>query len=350
MQQEEQVLAELERRLVEIRQDPERLMRYDRNGDGKIDAEEWAEVRRVVEAEIRGELARRQRGAERHHTVPGAVLEAAEPEILEVIRGRYEVLQKIGQGSQGQAFVGRDRQSNEAVLIKEMRMTQVQEWKAVELFEREARTLESLSHEAIPRFIDAFHVDADLANPADLWAPGAAGMRFFLVQEFIEGSDLQDLIDSGLMIDEAGARAFLREMLGVLDYLHSRREPVIHRDIKPANIIRRTDRRLVLVDFGAVQSADMAASVKYGRKCEDGGGHQRIDAHRAIDGARKPGERPLCAGRHGGAPAQPQAPHRPARGGHVLAIHRFHQRLAALRSDARKDVGCTCRGPIPVGA
>jgi len=167
----------------------------------------------------------------------------APAEVLEVLNERYALERLVGKGSQGQAYVARDLTDDARVLVKEMRMNQVEEWKAVELFEREAQALESITHEAIPAFIEAFHTASD-----------EDGMRFFLVQEFIDGEDLQALIDGGLMVDEAGARAFLRELLGILDFLHTREIPVIHRDIKPANIIRRKDGRLVLIDFGGVQS------------------------------------------------------------------------------------------------
>lgn len=177
-----------------------------------------------------------------------------EPEdtgVLEVLNERFALLREIGQGSQGQAYVARDLSTDAQVLVKELRMKQVQAWKAVELFDREGAVLKGISHEAIPNFIDGFHLEGV-----------GDGVRFFLVQEFIEGEDLQQLIDAGLTVDESGARAFLREMLSVLNFLHTRPTPVIHRDIKPANIMRRQDARLALIDFGAVQSTLADSSAK----------------------------------------------------------------------------------------
>jgi serine/threonine protein kinase, bacterial len=54
-------------------------------------------------------------------------------------------------------------------------------------------------------------------------------------------------------MSEAGVRQFLSEILPVMEYIHSCQ--VIHRDIKPANLIRRShDKKLVLIDFGAVKN------------------------------------------------------------------------------------------------
>jgi chorismate mutase len=229
--------AEVERRLEQIRHDPERLMRYDANGDGVIDDHEWEEVRRVVTAEVHTEWQRQ----------PASTDEAADEvneELVELLEDRYELVREIGRGGQGRTYLGRDRHSGESVAVKELDLKRVDDWKAIELFEREAEVLESVSHPAIPDYVDAFHL------------PGADGTleRFFLVQQFVDGEDLGELIESGLRVDEPEAAAFIAEMLDTLSYLHGLSPPVIHRDIKPSNIIRRPDGSLALIDFGAVQS------------------------------------------------------------------------------------------------
>jgi hypothetical protein len=73
--------------------------------------------------------------------------------------------------------------------------------------------------------------------------------------EFVEGKSLEALIAERHHLDPAEASHILLELLGVLDYLHSRVPPILHRDIKPANIILRPDGYPTLVDFGAVRSA-----------------------------------------------------------------------------------------------
>jgi serine/threonine-protein kinase len=77
--------------------------------------------------------------------------------------------------------------------------------------------------------------------------------QFYLVQEYISGSTLQQEVKRSGPLSEAGVKQFLSEILPCLQYIHS--QQVIHRDIKPANLIRREqDRKLVLIDFGAVKN------------------------------------------------------------------------------------------------
>ncbi|XZO00175.1 MAG: protein kinase domain-containing protein [Microcoleus sp.] len=76
--------------------------------------------------------------------------------------------------------------------------------------------------------------------------------NFYLVQEYIQGTLLSKEIFPGQQWKEAQAIAFLREILEILNSIH--KANIIHRDIKPSNLIRRTqDRKLVMIDFGAVK-------------------------------------------------------------------------------------------------
>jgi serine/threonine protein kinase len=101
------------------------------------------------------------------------------------------------------------------------------------------------SHDRIPRLLAHFEEEHE----------------FYLVQELIDGCDLtSELIPSDRSVDgypvgrmnEAQAIAFLRDILEILAYVHQ--QGAIHRDIKPANLMRRrSDGKLVLIDFGAVK-------------------------------------------------------------------------------------------------
>src|SRR5262249_50156223 len=110
-------------------------------------------------------------------------------------------------------------------------------WKEVELAEREARVLASLSHPNLPRYVEHFEQGGEL----------------FLVTEMIEGENLLSLRKRGVRFSEAEVMRFLRECADVLDYLHTRAPPVVHRDIKPSNVLRRADGSFALIDFGAVR-------------------------------------------------------------------------------------------------
>ena len=159
-----------------------------------------------------------------------------------LLRGRYEKGQLLGEGGQGKTFAGYDRRDERRVAIKEMSLDLVENWKAIELFERESQTLQALEHEAIPSYVDAFHI-----------GDGDGAVRFYLVQQYVEGESLQDRIDRGQPIGSEQALELVEEVLDILEYLHGLHPPVIHRDIKPSNLMIGDDGSVALVDFGAVQ-------------------------------------------------------------------------------------------------
>jgi hypothetical protein len=157
--------------------------------------------------------------------------------------GQYEILAEHARGGFGVTYRGRRAQGGDDVMLKVLRLDRMAGWKAHELFEREATVLRALDHPAIPGWIDDF-----VLGVAD--APEA----FVLVQEFIAGETLRQVMKGGRLAPEKLRRCF-EQMLGVLEYLHDRAPPVIHRDVTPKNIILRPDGRVSLVDFGSVQAA-----------------------------------------------------------------------------------------------
>jgi hypothetical protein len=151
--------------------------------------------------------------------------------------GRYACLGILGEGSQGRTFDGIDRREGRPVAIKRFDVRGAKGWKDVELAEREARVLQSLSHPKLPRYVDHFEQEGAL----------------YLVMEKIEGESLASLRRRGVALGEEEVMRLLRDASEVLDYLHSRSPPVVHRDLKPGNVIRRPDGSFAFVDFGAVR-------------------------------------------------------------------------------------------------
>lgn len=159
-----------------------------------------------------------------------------------IIDGRYRILHRLGQGSSGTTYAAERLATGQTIALKELSLRGLQDWKKIELFEREARILKTLNHPAIPQYIDFFQVDT------------ADNRWFYLAQDLAEGTSLADWVEGGGWVDEAEARRIAIAVLDVLIYLHGLNPPVIHRDLKPQNIIRRDDGHIYLVDFGAVQT------------------------------------------------------------------------------------------------
>jgi serine/threonine protein kinase len=123
------------------------------------------------------------------------------------------------------------------------------EWKMLELFEREARVLSQLDHPAIPRYLDYFQIDRDRDRD------------FYIVQQLVEGKSLAQAIADGWHGSEEDIKQIAEQVLDVLIYLHELKPPVIHRDIKPQNVILQPNRKIALVDFGAVQDTYRSTQV-----------------------------------------------------------------------------------------
>ncbi|HEX3594559.1 MAG TPA: serine/threonine-protein kinase, partial [Polyangiaceae bacterium] len=156
----------------------------------------------------------------------------------EVLRdGRYRVVGKLGEGAQGTTFDAVDTKTGGSVAIKRFSVRGAKSWKDVELAEREASVLETLSHPALPAHVDHFEEDGAL----------------YLVMQKIEGKSLAQLTAKGGALSREDVVRFLGDAASVLEYLHGRSPPVIHRDINPKNFIRRPDGSFALVDFGAVR-------------------------------------------------------------------------------------------------
>ncbi len=133
-------------------------------------------------------------------------------------------------------------------MIKLLTFNEELTWDTFRLFEREAGTLQSLTHPAIPRYLDYFEVETN------------GGKGFALVQSYIDADSLEAQLKSGRSFSGSDLKQLATAILDVLKYLHSRSPAIIHRDLKPSNILL-ADRsghqvgHIYLVDFGSVQAA-----------------------------------------------------------------------------------------------
>ncbi len=163
----------------------------------------------------------------------------------DLLSNRYRLLRPLGKGGFGETFLAEDTHmpSGRSCVIKLLKPAtqnpQVYEL-VKERFQREAAILEELGegNNQIPR----------------LYAYFAEGEQFYLVQQWIQGVTLGEKVQPNQGLGEEEVRGILVSILPVLDYVHSKR--IVHRDIKPENIIlRSSDYKPVLIDFGAVKEA-----------------------------------------------------------------------------------------------
>jgi ABC-type branched-subunit amino acid transport system substrate-binding protein len=161
----------------------------------------------------------------------------------DILAGRYRIIAQLGQGGFSRTYTAQDLENpgNPPCVIKEIPFPESENplvlVQARRRFQMEANALQTLDQDSrIPKLFDRFEKNDN----------------FYLVQEYIQGTLLSKEIFPGQQWKEAQAIAFLREILEILNSIHQAN--IIHRDIKPSNLIRRTqDRKLVMIDFGAVK-------------------------------------------------------------------------------------------------
>jgi outer membrane protein assembly factor BamB len=159
-----------------------------------------------------------------------------------VLQGRYEIIRTVGIGGMGAVYQARDQRFTKVArlcAVKEM-INAAPALKLRELniknFEREANILATLSHPAIPKIFDCF----------------SEGNRSYLVLEFIEGQDLESLLQrTASSFPEEQVISWAIQICDVLSYIHNHKpNPIVFRDLKPSNIMLSNQDRIVLIDFG----------------------------------------------------------------------------------------------------
>ena len=75
--------------------------------------------------------------------------------------------------------------------------------------------------------------------------------------DYIDGVTLQDILKENGAQSQENVVNWALQLCDVLDYLHTRKPPIIYRDIKPSNIMLKSDGSLVLIDFGTAKEFDV---------------------------------------------------------------------------------------------
>ncbi|WP_373543162.1 ABC transporter substrate-binding protein [Chamaesiphon sp.] len=169
-----------------------------------------------------------------------------------VLDGRYSAQKLLHQSELSVTFLGIDLQTTQ---LKRCTIEQIsidpsfnptQLDLATDIFYREAGILEKIGkHPKIPRLLTSI----ELAIPACHSYPPQT--FFYLIQEYIEGQSLQDELLAQGKFTETEVVSGLQEVLRILEFVHF--QDVIHRDLKPSNIIRDSQGKIYLTNFGALR-------------------------------------------------------------------------------------------------
>lgn len=151
--------------------------------------------------------------------------------MLATFNDTYEIKSIIGKGGMSTVYLAEHKRLHTRWAMKEVRKQQGTRFD----FLAESNILKRLQHPMLPRIVDIFE-DRDC---------------IYIVEDFVEGITLDGLLKQQKKVDEPQGLQWLRDLCGVLTYLHGQRpHPIIYRDMKPSNIMLQPDGSLKLIDFG----------------------------------------------------------------------------------------------------
>jgi len=160
-----------------------------------------------------------------------------------LLAGRYELLEKIGDGGMAVVYKSKDRLLNRFVAIKILKPDFTKDLKIIESFRKESQAAASLSH---PNIVNVYDV-------------GREGNIYYIVMELIEGRVLSDIIKEDGPMDYRRAIEIGKQMASALSLAH--KNHIIHRDVKPHNILITEDGVAKITDFGIAKAVDSATIV-----------------------------------------------------------------------------------------
>jgi len=159
-------------------------------------------------------------------------------QVGDVLGGRYEILQLLGQGGMGAVYKALDREVDRFVALKLIRPELASNPSILARFKQELVLSQQVTHRNVIRIYDLG--DAD-------------GLKF-ITMEFVEGKDLRSLILERTKFSPEEAVEIIRQVCAALEAAHD--AGIIHRDLKPQNIMKDSSGRILLMDFGLARTLD----------------------------------------------------------------------------------------------
>jgi eukaryotic-like serine/threonine-protein kinase len=168
--------------------------------------------------------------------ISGSYSSAAVFQIGDVLGGRYEILQLLGEGGMGAVYKAADRELDTFVALKVIRPELASDPSILARFKQELLLAHQVTHRNVIRIYDLGE---------------AEGVKF-ITMEFIEGKDLRSLIRERKKFTPEQAVDVIQQVCQALQAAHS--VNVIHRDLKPQNIMQDGAGRILVMDFGLART------------------------------------------------------------------------------------------------
>lgn len=161
-----------------------------------------------------------------------------------LLAGRYEPIEKIGEGGMAVVYKGKDRLLNRYVAIKILRPEFTKDESFIDSFKKESQAAAGLTH---PNIVSVYDV-------------GKEGNLHFIVMELVEGKPLSDIIAETGRLDYKKAINITKQVASALDLAH--KNQIVHRDVKPHNILITKTGVAKLADFGIARAVSNSTMVE----------------------------------------------------------------------------------------
>src|SRR4029450_5696071 len=146
--------------------------------------------------------------------------------------GKYKVLEKLGAGGMGQVFLCEHKLMRRRVAVKVLPTAKAEDPSSLARFYREAKAIAAVDH---PNIVRAYDIDQD-------------ENLHFLVMEYVDGTNLQDLVKKVGPLDPSRACHYIYGAAVGLQHAHE--IGLVHRDIKPGNILVDRAGVVKILDMG----------------------------------------------------------------------------------------------------
>ena len=153
-----------------------------------------------------------------------------------LVAARYNILQMLGEGGMGAVYKAQDLELDRLVALKVIRSDMVDDGDMLQRFKQEILLASKITDRHIVRIYDLGDGD---------------GFKF-ITMEYVNGRDLRSILAHDKKVPVEEAVSIIRQILQGLECAHQ--ENIIHRDLKPANIMRETEGRVVVMDFGLART------------------------------------------------------------------------------------------------
>ena len=152
--------------------------------------------------------------------------------------GKCRLLKRLGRGGMGDVYLGTHAEMNKTVAIKILPPDLTRNEELLQRFRREAESAARLEH---PNLVEVYDI-------------GEENNLHFIVMAYVEGMNLQELLDDAKKLEPREAARIAFEVCRGLTAVHA--DGIIHRDIKPANILISSKGEVKIVDFGLAFDAE----------------------------------------------------------------------------------------------